>query len=73
MLGAGVIEDVRVQREKGFGFVRYRSHEEAAFAIQAANGRIIGGKSVKVGTVHTPLSFSSFILKLINLLNYSHR
>jgi nucleolysin TIA-1/TIAR len=48
MLGAGIIEDVRVQREKGFGFVRYRSHEEAAYAIQAANGRIIGGKSVKV-------------------------
>ena len=66
MLGAGVIEDVRVQREKGFGFVRYRSHEEAAFAIQAANGRIIGGKSVKVG-------YSSFILKLISLLKYSHR
>ena len=48
MLGAGVIEDVRVQREKGFGFVRYRTHEEAAYAIQAANGRIMGGKSVKV-------------------------
>ena len=48
MLGAGIIEDVRVQREKGFGFVRYRTHEEAAYAIQAANGRIMGGKSVKV-------------------------
>ncbi|CAK9276305.1 unnamed protein product [Sphagnum jensenii] len=46
-LGAGIIEDVRVQRDKGFGFVRYRSHEEAAFAIQAANGRVICGKSVK--------------------------
>ncbi len=48
LLGAGIIEDVRVQRDKGFGFVRYRSHEEAAFAIQAANGRVICGKSVKV-------------------------
>ncbi|CAM6037569.1 unnamed protein product [Sphagnum compactum] len=47
LLGAGIIEDVRVQRDKGFGFVRYRSHEEAAFAIQAANGRVICGKSVK--------------------------
>ncbi|KAE8715213.1 Oligouridylate-binding protein 1A [Hibiscus syriacus] len=33
-LGAGVIEEVRVQREKGFGFVRYSTHAEAALAIQ---------------------------------------
>ncbi|KAE8696386.1 Oligouridylate-binding protein 1B [Hibiscus syriacus] len=33
-LGAGVIEEVRVQREKGFGFVRYSTHGEAALAIQ---------------------------------------
>ncbi|KAG0613114.1 hypothetical protein M758_6G078100 [Ceratodon purpureus] len=46
-LGAGVIEDVRVQKDKGFGFVRYRTHEEAALAIQAANGRVMCGKSVK--------------------------
>ncbi|KAI5063219.1 hypothetical protein GOP47_0022243 [Adiantum capillus-veneris] len=61
MLGAGVIEDVRVQREKGFGFVRYRTHEEAALAIQLANGRIIGGKSVKCswGTKPTPPGASS--------------
>lgn len=47
-LGAGVIEDVRVQKDKGFGFIRYRTHEEAAYAIQGANGRVICGKSVKV-------------------------
>ena len=47
-LGAGMIEDVRVQRDKGFGFVRYRSHEEAAYAIQMANGRVVCGKSIKV-------------------------
>ena len=43
-----MIEDVRLQKDKGFGFVRYRTHEEAAYAIQAANGRVICGKSVKV-------------------------
>ncbi|GKB97262.1 nucleotide-binding alpha-beta plait domain-containing protein, partial [Tanacetum coccineum] len=31
-LGAGVIEDVRLQRDKGFGFVRYNNHVEAALA-----------------------------------------
>ncbi|KAL3720774.1 hypothetical protein ACJRO7_005564 [Eucalyptus globulus] len=36
-LGAGVIEEVRVQRDKGFGFVRYSSHAEAALAIQMGN------------------------------------
>ncbi|BBM98017.1 nucleolysin TIA-1/TIAR [Marchantia polymorpha subsp. ruderalis] len=60
-LQAGIIEDVRVQRDKGFGFVRYRSHEEAAYAIQAANGRVICGKSVKCswGSKPTPPGTSS--------------
>ncbi|CAM6082536.1 unnamed protein product [Calypogeia fissa] len=60
-LGAGIIEDVRVQRDKGFGFVRYRLHEEAAYAIQAANGRVICGKSVKCswGSKPTPPGTSS--------------
>lgn len=47
-LGAGVIEEVRVQRDKGFGFVRYNTHEEAALAIQMANGRLVRGKNMKV-------------------------
>lgn len=60
-LNVGVIEDVRVQRDKGFGFVRYRSHEEAALAIQLANGRVIGGKSIKCswGSKPTPPGASS--------------
>uniref|UniRef100_A0A0D6R7Y3 RRM domain-containing protein n=1 Tax=Araucaria cunninghamii TaxID=56994 RepID=A0A0D6R7Y3_ARACU len=55
-LGVGIIEDVRVQRDKGFGFVRYRTHEEAALAIQLGNGRIICGKSIKCswGSKPTP-------------------
>lgn len=60
-LGAGVIEEVRVQRDKGFGFVRYHSHDEAARAIQMANGRIVCGKSMKV----IILSFFLFILFFI--------
>eukprot|EP00250_Pteridium_aquilinum_P017774 c23780_g1_i1 orf=126-1820(+) len=47
MLGFGVIEDVRVPKKKGFGFVRYSTHEEAALAIKGANGKIIGGKPLK--------------------------
>jgi len=63
-LGAGMIEDVRVQRDKGFGFVRYRSHEEAAFAIQMANGRVVCGKSIKCswGSKPTPPGTSSLPL-----------
>jgi RNA recognition motif-containing protein len=48
MLGAGTIEDVRVQRDKGFGFVRYSTHAEAALAIQMGNARIMYGKPIKV-------------------------
>ncbi|RRT76742.1 hypothetical protein B296_00029736 [Ensete ventricosum] len=47
-LGAGVIEEVRVQRDKGFGFVRYSNHSEAALAIQVGNGRMLCGKPIKV-------------------------
>ncbi|KAB5513677.1 hypothetical protein DKX38_027583 [Salix brachista] len=55
-LGAGMIEDVRVQRDKGFGFVRYNTHEEAASAIQMGNGKIVCGKPVKCswGSKPTP-------------------
>ncbi|GMY17697.1 oligouridylate-binding protein 1B-like [Fagus crenata] len=55
-LGAGVLEEVRVQRDKGFGFVRYNTHEEAASAIQMSNGRIIRGKPIKCswGSKPTP-------------------
>lgn len=61
---AGVIEDVRVQRDKGFGFVRYSSHDEAARAIQLGNARILFSKPIKCswgskptvpGTSSTPL------------------
>jgi len=64
VLGAGIIEDVRVQRDKGFGFVRYSTHAEAALAIQMGNARILYGKPLKCswgskptppGTASTPL------------------
>lgn len=64
-LGAGVIEEVRVQRDKGFGFVRYSNHSEAALAIQMGNtqsnlyGRQIkcswGSKPTPPGTSSNPL------------------
>ncbi|KAG5147782.1 hypothetical protein JHK82_014663 [Glycine max] len=55
-LGAGVIEEVRVQRDKGFGFIRYNTHDEAALAIQMANGRLVRGKNMKCswGSKPTP-------------------
>ncbi|KAL3747049.1 hypothetical protein ACJRO7_015912 [Eucalyptus globulus] len=60
-LGAGVIEDVRVQRDKGFGFVRYSSHAEAALAIQMGNARLLCGKPIKCswGNKPTPPGTSS--------------
>ncbi|XP_042398143.1 RNA-binding protein 208-like isoform X2 [Zingiber officinale] len=72
ILGAGVIEEVRIQRDKGFGFVRYGSHDEAALAIQMANGRIVCGKSMKIqlllqcswGTKPTPPGTASNPLPL---------
>ncbi|WVZ50304.1 hypothetical protein U9M48_001570 [Paspalum notatum var. saurae] len=55
-LGAGSIEEVRVTGDKGFGFVRYSTHEEAALAIQMGNGRLFGGRQIKCswGSKPTP-------------------
>ncbi|KAI7739672.1 hypothetical protein M8C21_020539, partial [Ambrosia artemisiifolia] len=55
-LGAGVIEDVRIQQDKGFGFIRYSSHAEAARAIQLGNTRYLYGKPLKCswGSKPTP-------------------
>ncbi|GAB4853676.1 ubiquitin-specific protease ubp1 [Ancistrocladus abbreviatus] len=60
-LGAGVIEDVRVQRDKGFGFVRYSTHAEAARAIQRGNAQVLFGKPIKCswGNKRTPPGTSS--------------
>lgn len=60
-LGAGVIEDVRIQRDKGFGFVRYSTHAEAARAIQFGNAQYLYGKPIKCswGSKPTPPGMSS--------------
>lgn len=60
-LGVGAIEEVRVQQDKGFGFVRYNTHGEAALAIQMANGLVIRGKPIKCswGNKPTPPGTSS--------------
>ncbi|KAH9713692.1 Oligouridylate-binding protein 1B [Citrus sinensis] len=63
-LGAGVIEEVRVQRDKGFGFVRYSTHAEAALAIQMGNttqSSYLFGKQMKCswGSKPTPPGTSS--------------
>lgn len=44
-----MIEEVRIQRDKGFGFVRYSTHAEAALAIQMGNAQsFLCGKQIKV-------------------------
>ncbi|XP_030526335.2 oligouridylate-binding protein 1C-like [Rhodamnia argentea] len=61
-LGAGVIEEVQVQRDKGFGFVRYSTHAEAALAIQMGNSQsLLCGRQIKCswGSKPTPPGTSS--------------
>ncbi|KAK6148767.1 hypothetical protein DH2020_016292 [Rehmannia glutinosa] len=61
-LGAGSIEEVRVQRDKGFGFVRYSTHAEAAMAISMGNTQsYLCGKQIKCswGNKPTPLGTTS--------------
>ncbi|KAK4480756.1 hypothetical protein RD792_013839 [Penstemon davidsonii] len=47
-LGAGSIEEVRIQRDKGFGFVRYNTHAEASLAISMGNTQsFLCGRQIK--------------------------
>lgn len=60
-LGAGVIEEVRVQRDKGFGFVRYNTHDEAALAIQMGNAQpFLFSRQIKVLTSVMITDLASF-------------
>ncbi|KAL6495960.1 Oligouridylate-binding protein 1B [Orobanche gracilis] len=61
-LGAGSIEEVRIQRDKGFGFVRYSTHAEAAMAISMGNAQpFLGSRQIKCswGNKPTPPGTSS--------------
>ncbi|KAI3948320.1 hypothetical protein MKX01_028758, partial [Papaver californicum] len=60
-LGAGVLEEVRIQRDKGFGFVRYSTHAEAAMGIRMGNANMLYGKTIKCswGSKPTPPGTSS--------------
>lgn len=71
VLGAGIIEDVRVQRDKGFGFVRYSTHAEASLAIQMGNARILCGKPLKV---HSLLDYYIFGYKtgILYILDFGY-
>jgi nucleolysin TIA-1/TIAR len=71
-LNAGVIEDVRTQRDKGFGFVRYSTHAEAALAIQMGNGQIICGKPIKVKSHLLPTCIIGIIVLFFSQHNKLH-
>ncbi|KAF5190070.1 Oligouridylate-binding protein [Thalictrum thalictroides] len=85
LLGAGAIEEVRIQRDKGFGFVRYSTHAEAAMAIQIGNTRMLFGKAIKCswgskptppGTSSTPLpppAAAPFGLSATDLMTYERQ
>jgi len=38
----GLLEEIKLQADKGFAFVRYQTHEQAAKAIVGTHGRVIG-------------------------------
>jgi len=43
----GQIQEIRMQKDKGFAFLRFGSHEQAARSICSVHGRAIGSKVVK--------------------------
>lgn len=47
----GTIEEVRIQKDKGFGFVKFQNHDQATRAIIAMNGTVVGNRPVRVGVL----------------------
>jgi len=43
----GPIEEVRIQKDKGFAFVKFSNHDQATRAIIAVHGSVIGTRPVK--------------------------
>jgi len=43
----GTVEEIKLQTDKGFAFVRYQTHEQAAKAIVGATGRVVGMRPIK--------------------------
>jgi len=43
----GPIEEVRIQKDKGFAFVKFANHDQATRAIIAVHGSVIGTRPVK--------------------------
>ncbi|XP_010483634.1 PREDICTED: cold-inducible RNA-binding protein-like [Camelina sativa] len=47
---ARLIRDQLTQRPKGFGFVTFKSEDDAQKALQALNGKIVNGRLIFVET-----------------------
>jgi nucleolysin TIA-1/TIAR len=43
----GPIVELKIQRKGGFGFVRFKSHDDAVHAILTMNGKVLGDKTLK--------------------------
>ena len=43
----GPLAEVKLHRKGGFGFVRYKSHDDAVLAIIGMNGALLAGKQLK--------------------------
>ncbi|KAJ1559384.1 hypothetical protein HK405_010840, partial [Cladochytrium tenue] len=43
----GAIVEVKVQADKGYGFVKYQAHENAAVAICSMSGSVVHGRPIK--------------------------
>ncbi|KAK1562585.1 hypothetical protein Q3G72_014485 [Acer saccharum] len=50
---ARLVKDPKTQRPKGFGFVSFRSEDEAQQALEAMNGRIVRGRLIFVEVANT--------------------
>jgi len=43
----GGIEEIRMQKDKGYAFVRYTTHENARNAITSLHGKVVGTRAIK--------------------------
>lgn len=43
----GVVEEIKLQADKGFAFVRFANHDSCARAIVGTHGRMVGSRAIK--------------------------
>ena len=61
----GTIDEVRTQKDKSFGFVKFQTHDQATRSIISANGTVVSGRPIRVHSFMLSQIFTVPILIIV--------